>query len=41
MENVHIPLEAITDELRLPCEQTLRRANELKKVEPVVAYWCM
>ncbi|WOO84943.1 Vacuolar protein sorting-associated protein VTA1 [Vanrija pseudolonga] len=40
MENVHIPLEAITDELRLPCEQTLRRANELKKVEPVVAYWC-
>ncbi|TXT09054.1 hypothetical protein VHUM_02528 [Vanrija humicola] len=40
MEGVHIPLEAITAELRQPCEQTLRRANELKKVEPVVAYWC-
>ncbi|WRT69043.1 uncharacterized protein IL334_006026 [Kwoniella shivajii] len=39
MENVKIPTENIPQGLK-QCEQILKRANELKKVEPVVAYWC-
>jgi len=40
MENVNIPSENVPEELRAPCEQTLKRAKELRKAEPVVAYWC-
>ncbi|WWC91223.1 uncharacterized protein L201_006165 [Kwoniella dendrophila CBS 6074] len=39
MENVKIPTEGVPLGLK-QCEQILKRANELKKVEPVVAYWC-
>ncbi|KAL7421390.1 hypothetical protein Q5752_004275 [Cryptotrichosporon argae] len=38
MEDVKIPTEP-TEQLRA-VEQILKRANELKKIEPVVAYWC-
>jgi vacuolar protein sorting-associated protein VTA1 len=40
MDGVVIPSENVPDELKGPCEQTLKRAKELKKAEPVVAYWC-
>lgn len=40
MEGVNIPSENVASELKVACEQTLKRAKELKKAEPVVAYWC-
>ncbi len=40
MDSVNIPSENVSNELKVACEQTLKRAKELKKVEPVVAYWC-
>jgi hypothetical protein len=40
MESVNIPSETVPQEMKA-CEQILRRAKELKKAEPVVAYWCM
>jgi len=39
MEAVNIPSENVPAELKA-CEQILKRAKELKKAEPVVAYWC-
>jgi vacuolar protein sorting-associated protein VTA1 len=39
METVNIPSENVPVELKT-CEQILKRAKELKKAEPVVAYWC-
>lgn len=39
METVNIPADNVPAELRA-CEQILKRAKELKKAEPVVAYWC-
>ncbi|WWD06718.1 hypothetical protein V865_004813 [Kwoniella europaea PYCC6329] len=39
MDSVKIPTENVPPGLK-HCEQILKRANELKKVEPVVAYWC-
>lgn len=39
MEDVNIPSENVPAELKA-CEQILKRAKELKKAEPVVAYWC-
>ena len=35
-----IPSDNVPDELKGACEQTLKRAKELKKAEPVIAYWC-
>jgi vacuolar protein sorting-associated protein VTA1 len=40
MEAVNIPSENVPAELKAPCEQILKRAKELKKAEPVEAYWC-
>jgi hypothetical protein len=40
MEDVNIPSDNVPAELKA-CEQILKRAKELKKAEPVVAYWCM
>jgi len=39
MDDVNIPSENVPAELKA-CEQILKRAKELKKAEPVVAYWC-
>jgi hypothetical protein len=39
MENVSIPADNVPDGLKA-CEQILKRAKELKKSEPVIAYWC-
>jgi hypothetical protein len=39
MEDVSIPSDNVPAELKA-CEQILKRAKELKKAEPVVAYWC-
>ena len=39
MEDVNIPSDNVPAELKA-CEQILKRAKELKKAEPVVAYWC-
>jgi vacuolar protein sorting-associated protein VTA1 len=39
MESVSIPAESVPVELKA-CDQILKRAKELKKAEPVVAYWC-
>ncbi|WVR09074.1 hypothetical protein IAU60_006135 [Kwoniella sp. DSM 27419] len=39
MESVNIPTDNVPEGLK-GCEQILRRAKEIKKVEPVVAYWC-
>lgn len=39
MEDVNIPSDNVPTELKA-CEQILKRAKELKKAEPVVAYWC-
>lgn len=39
MDAVQIPSETVPTEMRA-CEQILKRAKELKKPEPVVAYWC-
>ncbi len=39
MESVIIPSETVPEALK-SCEQILKRAKELKKAEPVVAYWC-
>ena len=40
MEGVNIPADNVPNELKGACEQILKRAKELKKAEPVVAYWC-
>lgn len=40
MEDVVIPTTGIPAELKAATEQTLKRANELKKADPVVSYWC-
>lgn len=40
MDAINIPSENVPAELRSAVEQTLKRANELKKVDPVVSYWC-
>ena len=39
MDTVNIPSETVPAEMKA-CEQILKRAKELKKPEPVVAYWC-
>ncbi|OCF39761.1 vacuolar protein sorting-associated protein VTA1 [Kwoniella heveanensis CBS 569] len=39
MESVNIPTENIPQGLK-PCEQILKRAKEIKNIQPVVAYWC-
>ena len=39
MDTVSIPSETVPPEMKA-CEQTLKRAKELVKAEPVVAYWC-
>lgn len=39
MDAVDIPSERVPGGLK-QCEQILKRAKELKKAEPVVAYWC-
>jgi hypothetical protein len=39
MESVNIPSDNVPAELKA-CDQILKRAKELKKAEPVVAYWC-
>ncbi|WWD21159.1 hypothetical protein CI109_105642 [Kwoniella shandongensis] len=39
MENVNIPTENVPEGLK-GIDQILKRAKELKKAEPVVAYWC-
>lgn len=39
MDSVSIPSETVPPEMKA-CEQTLKRAKELVKAEPVVAYWC-
>ncbi|KAK8843326.1 hypothetical protein IAR55_006981 [Kwoniella newhampshirensis] len=39
MDSVNIPTESVPDALK-GIEQILKRAKELKKAEPVVAYWC-
>lgn len=35
-----IPLDSVPSELKSACEQILKRAREVRKREPVVAYWC-
>ncbi|ORX39103.1 Vta1 like-domain-containing protein [Kockovaella imperatae] len=40
MDNINLPSESVPPELRVGCEQILKRAKELKKAEPIVAYWC-
>lgn len=40
MDAITIPADGVPADLR-PVEQTLKRAAELKKVDPVVSYWCM
>lgn len=40
MDSVIIPCDNVPAELKAGCEQILKRAKELKKAEPVVAYWC-
>ena len=40
MEDIVIPSETVPAELKAGCEQILKRAKELKKPEPIVAYWC-
>jgi hypothetical protein len=39
MESVNIPADNVPAELKA-CDQILKRAKELKKAEPVMAYWC-
>lgn len=39
MEAITIPADNVPAELKT-VEQTLKRANELKKVDPVISYWC-
>jgi len=39
MDSVNIPTDNVPAELK-SCDQILKRAKELKKAEPVVAYWC-
>ncbi|CAK9781675.1 unnamed protein product [Cutaneotrichosporon oleaginosum] len=39
MDAIVIPADNVPADLR-PIEQTLKRAAELKKVDPVVSYWC-
>jgi len=39
MESINIPTDNVPAELK-SCDQILKRAKELKKAEPVVAYWC-
>ncbi|GMK55827.1 hypothetical protein CspeluHIS016_0208830 [Cutaneotrichosporon spelunceum] len=39
MDAIVIPANDVPADLR-PVEQTLKRAAELKKVDPVVSYWC-
>lgn len=39
MEGINIPADNVPEGLKA-CEQILKRAKEIKKVEPVVAYWC-
>jgi len=39
MDAVKIPSETVPEGMKV-CEQILKRAKELKKAEPVVAYWC-
>jgi vacuolar protein sorting-associated protein VTA1 len=39
MEAIDIPADRVPEGLKA-CEQILKRAKEVKKVEPVVAYWC-
>jgi hypothetical protein len=35
-----LALEDLPAELKPTCEQILKRAREVRKREPVVAYWC-
>jgi vacuolar protein sorting-associated protein VTA1 len=39
MEGIDIPADKVPEGLK-SCEQILKRAQEVKKVEPVVSYWC-
>jgi vacuolar protein sorting-associated protein VTA1 len=39
MDAVDIPSERVPEGLKA-CEQILKRGKEVKKVEPVVTYWC-
>jgi vacuolar protein sorting-associated protein VTA1 len=39
MDDIDIPADRVPEGLKA-CEQILKRAKEVKKVEPVVAYWC-
>ena len=39
MDGVVIPSDGVPAELK-SVEQILKRAAELKKAEPVIAYWC-
>ncbi|WVF65561.1 hypothetical protein IAT40_000290 [Kwoniella sp. CBS 6097] len=39
MDSVNIPTENIPQGLKA-CEQILKRAKEIKSIQPVVAYWC-
>lgn len=39
MDAITIPTEGVPSDLA-PIEQTLKRAAELKKVDPVISYWC-
>ena len=40
MEGVTIPT-AVPDDLRKACDSLVKRATEVKRSEPVIAYWCM
>ena len=39
MNAIDIPADRVPEGLK-PCEQILKRAKEVKNVEPIVAYWC-
>jgi hypothetical protein len=39
MEAVDIPSERVPGGLKA-CEQILKRGKEVRKVEPIVTYWC-
>jgi vacuolar protein sorting-associated protein VTA1 len=39
MENISIP-STVPEDLRKACDNLIKRATEMKRAEPVIAYWC-
>lgn len=39
MEGITIPSD-IPEDLKKACDSLVKRANEVKRTEPVIAYWC-